>query len=189
MADIKDQKLLYHLTSLRNLSSILEGGLQPRSALREFHDVADPEIIDGRKHHNLDGYVPFHWFSRNPFDGRVQCDKPNEDFILITVRRTLAQARNWKIILRHPLANAHVELHDYKEGFELIDWVTMNKRDYHDPDCKNICMAECLSPSTVNVSQFFKIFVPEDGIRNVVLEEAKQRSLAVDVSINGNMFN
>ncbi len=49
MVDIKEQKLLYHLTSLGNLSSILELGLVSRSEVNEFDDVADPEILAGRE--------------------------------------------------------------------------------------------------------------------------------------------
>ncbi|WP_323835150.1 DarT ssDNA thymidine ADP-ribosyltransferase family protein [Photorhabdus africana] len=116
MVNIKAKKLLYHLTSLKNVSSILDSGLKPRSMLKKFHDVADQEIIDNRKEHKLEHYVPFHWFSRNPFAGRVQKDRPDEDFVLITVRRSIAKTGNWKIIPRHPLANTTVELYDYDKG-------------------------------------------------------------------------
>ncbi|WP_340619609.1 DarT ssDNA thymidine ADP-ribosyltransferase family protein [Xenorhabdus siamensis] len=137
MADIKTQKLLYHLTSLNNVSSILTHGLKSRAILGEFRDVADKEIIDSRKEYDLEKYVPFHWFSRNPFDGRVQKDRPDENFILITVKREVAKAENWKVIPQHPLANTAIKLYDYDEGFGLINWDIMNKRDYHNPDCKS----------------------------------------------------
>ncbi|MBQ0693302.1 DarT ssDNA thymidine ADP-ribosyltransferase family protein [Providencia stuartii] len=104
MNDIKTKKLIYHLTSLKNIRNILIEGLKPRVDIKKFHDIADKEIIEDRKKHQLDSYVPFHWFSRNPFDGRVQKNFPNEKFVLITIKRELAQKENWKIILRHPLA-------------------------------------------------------------------------------------
>lgn len=48
----KTQKLLYHLTELDNLDSILEYGLLPRKLILEhsikFIDVADANIIDKR---------------------------------------------------------------------------------------------------------------------------------------------
>lgn len=188
MADIRDQKLLYHLTSLSNVSSILDSGLQPRSVVQEFHDVADPEILNGRQKHSLHDYVPFHWFSRNPFDGRVQKDWPEEDFVLITVRRALAQARNWKVIPRHPLANAAIVLYDYEEGFGLIEWDTMQKREYRDAHCKSVCMAECLSPSPVKVSELFKIYVPTAEIGSRVVREVNRCRLSVDVVVNKGMF-
>lgn len=58
MPDIKDQKLLYHLTSFENLAGILAGGLKPRASLQKFSDVADPEILVKRKMLGLDHFVP-----------------------------------------------------------------------------------------------------------------------------------
>ncbi|OMH39412.1 DarT ssDNA thymidine ADP-ribosyltransferase family protein [Motiliproteus sp. MSK22-1] len=105
MADIKEQKLLYHLTDIENLPSILEQGLLSRSKVSGFVDVADADIIESRKNLALDHYVPFHFFGGSPFDGRVQIDNKDKRFALITVRRTVAEANGWKIIPRHPLAN------------------------------------------------------------------------------------
>ena len=188
MATIRDQKLLYHLTNLNNVGSILESGLQPRSALNEFSDVADVEILFGRAEHGLDNYVPFHWFSRNPFDGRVQIDRPDEEFVLLTVRRSLDSARNWRILPRHPLARQEFGFYDYREGFDLIDWGLMDCRNYSDADCKSVCMAECLSPTPVRAADFFKIFVPTELVKRKVLEELATRDLGIEVTVNRGMF-
>lgn len=188
MPDIKDQKLIYHLTSIGNMRSILEVGLLPRSQLDAFEDVADQEIIEGRREHGLEEYVPFHWFARNPFDGRVQADHPDDDFALIAVHRDVAQRENWKVIPRHPLANAVLQLLDYQPGVEAIDWKTMNTRDYHDPECKSICMAECLSPAPVAVGNFFKIFVPNAAVANIVNEMINDLGLELEVRVNPRMF-
>lgn len=161
MVNIKEQRLLYHLTSVRNIPSILQHGLKPRSMMGStiISDVADQEILKSRQTHNLDSYVPFHFFCKNPFDGRVQKDRQNEKFALITVQRSFAQNNNWKIIPRHPLAGSLPSILDYDDGFNQIDWDIMNTKDYHDTDCKSVCMAECLSPGSVNISNFFKIWV------------------------------
>lgn len=188
MADYKNKKLIYHLTALKNIPSILEKGLLPRNQLTTFQDVADKEIIQKRQGLVLEGYVPFHWFVGNPFDGIVQKTHKTTPFALIAVHRSLAATRNWKILSRHPLANGEMELHDYAAGFETIDWETMNQRDYRDPNCKSVCMAECLAPSPVAVSQFFAIYV-----RNAVLEQkirtmVNRQGVAVGVDVNENMF-
>mgnify|MGYP003642161748 CR=1 FL=1 len=39
-----------------------------------FSDVADCDILESRRGFDLDTMVPFHFFARNPFDGRVQED-------------------------------------------------------------------------------------------------------------------
>ena len=58
LKNAKEGKLLYHLTELKNLESIIDSGLVPRKILREntvtFGDVADPEIIRKREGLGLD---------------------------------------------------------------------------------------------------------------------------------------
>jgi hypothetical protein len=188
MPNIKNQKLLYHLTSISNMDGILADGLKPRAGLKNFEDVADGEIIANRQHLSLEKYVPFHWFARNPFDGRVQADRPNELFVLITVSRTLAASRNWKVIPHHPLAATNIELMDYAEGFAAIDWEAMNRRDYHDPHSKSVCMAECLSPTTISPNEFFNIFVYCDKSAAYVEAQKKRHGIKVEVKVNERMF-
>lgn len=147
--NIKEQKLLYHLTSVENLDGIFQEGLRPRAELTDFTDVADSEILKKRKALELDCYVPFHWFAANPFDGSVQRNRPDSKFVLISVYRSMAKQNGWKVIPRHPLANDSIQLFDYDEGFEAIEWEVMNSREYHDAHCKSICMAECLAPGVV----------------------------------------
>ena len=71
LKDAKEGKLLYHLTELKNLESIIDFGLVPRKILREntvtFGDVADPEIIRKRESLGLDGYIPFHFHPYSAF--------------------------------------------------------------------------------------------------------------------------
>lgn len=188
MADYKNKKLVYHLTALKNIPSILEKGLLSRNQLTDFRDVADKEIIHKRQGLVLEGYVPFHWFVNNPFDGIVQKMHKDTPFALIAVKRELASRKNWKILPRHPLANGEMELLDYAEGFETIDWETMNQRDYHDPNCKSVCMAECLAPGLVPVSQFFAIYVRDTRTERKVRTWANRLGVAVGIDVNENMF-
>jgi len=162
-ADIGTQKLIYHLSSFDNLPSILTRGLLPRAALAGFVDVADPDIITDRRRFQLEKYVPFHFFAKNPFDGRVQRDHPKKRFILISVRREVARSNGWKIIPRHPLAGDDIQVLEYDVGMEAIDWNAMNRRDYADQYSKCVCMAECISPRPVTPSLFHSIYVKDDA--------------------------
>ncbi|EJM67010.1 hypothetical protein PMI30_02456 [Pseudomonas sp. GM50] len=135
--NIKEQKLLYHLTSIENLDGIFQEGLKPRADLTNFKDVADSEILKKRQALELDRYVPFHWFAANPFDGSVQRNRPDAKFVLISVYRSIAKQNGWKIIPRHPLASDSIQLLDYDEGFEAIEWEVMNTREYQDAHCKH----------------------------------------------------
>ena len=188
MVDIKTQKLLYHLTSMENIASIIKSGLLPRDQLDQFEDVADGEILESRGSYNLQNYVPFHFFTKNPFDGVVQKKYKDKKFALITVRRTVAERNGWKIIPRHPLANGNPELLDFKEGIESIDWGLMNQRDYHDDDSKSVCMAECLSNEPVLLNYFFKIYVCCKESQEMIEQVVKTAAVEVDVSVNKNMF-
>ena len=60
---IKEGQLLYHLTKLSNLNSIIQNGLVCRKNLTKkninFLDVADSAILNKRKFLDLDSFVPF----------------------------------------------------------------------------------------------------------------------------------
>ncbi|WP_428504804.1 DarT ssDNA thymidine ADP-ribosyltransferase family protein [Roseateles sp.] len=187
--DIRAKKLLYHLTSLNNIRSILENGLLPRSSLNNFVDVADPEIIEDRKRLRLERHVPFHFFAKNPFDGRVQRDDPRRRFVLIAVQREVARAKGWKIIPKHPLAGGQIELHDYDAGMETIDWDVMNRRDYSDQHCKCVCMAECLAPGPVPPDLFHSIYVKDDEAQAQVLAMLDGQDRVPHVNVAPAMFS
>ncbi|EMI5489606.1 DUF4433 domain-containing protein [Providencia stuartii] len=181
----RDGKLLYHLTSLKNLPNILSSGLCSRASLKGgFVDVADSEIIVGRGAKTLENMVPFHFFAGNPFDGRVLTDHKDKDFCMITVHRAFAKENNWKILPKHPLSSAGVSLVDYDEGIDLIDWDLMDTRDYKNTNCKLVCMAECLSPSTVPANCFQSIAVKDEKTKKEVealLTKNRIKSVFVDV--------
>lgn len=188
MVDIREQKLIFHLTDINNLEAIFSDGLKPRSLLRGFSDVADPDIIDSRRTLRLEEFVPFHFFAGNPFDGRVHLDNPSKKFILITVHRDHAQKNNWKIIPRHPLAGANITLLDYDTGIKNIDWDTMNRRAYAEDECRHICMAECLSPAIVPSSDFFSIYVPDRATERTVIALKEKYRLSMFIAVNPHMF-
>ncbi|UQS14015.1 DarT ssDNA thymidine ADP-ribosyltransferase family protein [Pseudomonas sp. HS6] len=185
---IKDQKLLYHLTSVENLDGIFRDGLKPRAGLSGFKDVADAEILKKRQALQLDNYVPFHWFAKNPFDGSVQRNRPEAQFVLISVYRSTAKQYGWKVIPRHPLAGDSIQLLDYEQGFEAIEWDVMSSRDYLDPHCKSICMAECLAPGVVKPDAFFKIFTPSEEVDALCVAKLQAADVNVQTSVNQRMF-
>lgn len=187
--DIRAKKLIYHLTSLKNMRSILDNGLLPRSLLDGFVDVADPDIIEDRRRLRLERYVPFHFFAKNPFDGRVQRDHPGKRFALIAVRREVARANGWKIIPKHPLAGGDIELLEYDTGMEAIDWEVMNKRDYSDQYCKCVCMAECLAPGLVPLDLFQALYVKDEMAQAQMLRLLDGRQPAPHVNVVSAMFS
>ncbi len=142
---IKEQKLLYHLTSLKNIASILRNGLKARITLSNFIDIAEPNIVEFRNQNSISDLIPFHFFKGTPFAGKVQQNNPTEEFIYIVLHRDDAKALNFKIFPTHPKHMNPLTLFEYEEGMNKIDWELMNKRDYSDYECKEVCMAECVA--------------------------------------------
>ena len=190
MTKERDGKLLYHLTSIENLGAIFQHGLQSRAALAgsDFQDVADTDILDSRKIHGLEAFVPFHFFAKNPFDYGVQRSRPDQRLVLITVRRDTAKANNWQIVPQHPLAEEGYKILNYPEGFVAIDWPLIAQRDYDCRECKVACMAECLSPNTVLADKFFSIYVKNEADRKTVSELAKQHAVTCHINLAPHMF-
>ena len=72
--DIKNGKLLYHLTHIDNLDSIIEYGLLSRNLACDLiaMDVADSEILEKRQFNRLDDFVLFHFYPNTAFDNAVR---------------------------------------------------------------------------------------------------------------------
>ena len=160
----REKKTIVHLTALENLEGIFQHGLLPRSKLRSFRDVADPAIIEGREGLGLEAFVPFHFFTQNPFDGAVVEANPGIALAYIVMKRTVARDKGFLILPRHPLAQGvGVPLAplSYDEGFAVIDWDLLERRDYQDHECRLTCMAECLAPDAVSLADIHSIIVQD----------------------------
>lgn len=164
----KEGKLIYHLTSIDNLESIFEKGLLSRNDLESFTDIANEEIIKHREEKGLNNLIPFHFFGANPFDGAVQKKHCDKKFVFITIQRTYAKSNGFKILVKHPLSLEDCILFDYDKGIDKINWDKMAERDYSDNECKEICMAECLSEKKVDAKDFFAIYVPDEDTQLIV---------------------
>lgn len=188
----REKKLIYHLTALENLDSIIVAGLLSRRRCREedlgFEDVADEDILEGRADWDLDSYVPFHFITRNPFDYGVVRNRPEQQFVILAVYRTYAQTNGWSIIPRHPLAHGvEPEVLDWATGMDTIEWEQMDRSDrtFEDRDCKLVCMAEALSPEDVPFSAIASVYVPSNETKELVKAKGVNPS---KIMVNESMF-
>ncbi len=178
---IRDGKLIYHLVPLDSLESIIEHGLMSRDDLAEisldFIDTADREILRERERLGLSQYIPFHFHIHTAYDTAVKNVNIDRKFAYICVRRIVAKNNGFKVLPIHPASNEQPELFEYDEGFEAIDWETMEltipeAKDngislrYH----KQVRMAECLAPSPILVNYFHVIYVPDIEAKKYVVE-------------------
>lgn len=169
----KNQNLLYHLTKLSNLESIIEHGMLPRRKVIEqrlqFGDIADAQIISKRQELGLDIYTPFHFHPYSAFDVAVKHTYRNEDMIYLCITRRKAQLDNYKILPKHPLSVSECQLYNYDEGFERIDWETLQEKNRLDGYAKQVKMAECLTEKTIYINEFYCMYVKSDIVRDKVL--------------------
>ncbi|MDY4544347.1 MAG: DarT ssDNA thymidine ADP-ribosyltransferase family protein [Bacilli bacterium] len=179
--NVKQGKLIYHLTKLSNLDSILELGLLPRENMLKknisFDDVANKEIITKRSMLGLNKYTPFHFHPFSSFDVAVKNTYNNENFIYICLLRKVARNNGFKILPRHPLNMDECILMDYDEGFQAIDWDIMQEKGLDDDNAKQIKMAECLTDLIVPVNCFQCIYVKNEEIKEIVEKKLKEHGV------------
>lgn len=182
IGNIKTGKLLYHLTRLSNLDSILEHGLVSRKLVKDndvrFFDVADQEIISKRTKLGLDEYIPFHFHPYSSFDVAVKNTYSDEEFIYICISRENAKYNKFKILPRHPLNSEETyQLYEYVEGFETIDWETMHTPGTEDRYTKSVKMAECLTNLRVPADVFHCIYVKNEKTRAIVQDKLVSKGI------------
>ncbi|MBE5862687.1 MAG: DUF4433 domain-containing protein [Lachnospiraceae bacterium] len=172
LENTRNKKLLYHLTKLDNMASIVQYGLLPRAQVRsmglEYHDVADSGIISKREELGLDGFVPFHFHPYTAFDRAVKNSYPDDKFVYITIKRDLAALANFKILTKHPLSLEECILYDYNEGFNKIDWDTLERVGADDAYSRNVKMAECLSDQAIAPSLIQCVYVSDEWAKEYV---------------------
>ncbi len=183
--------LLYHITHIDNMPSILQHGLLPRAEVQaqglHFTDIADPEILSKRQAYNraLSQYVLFHFYPKNPFDGAVCKTHGSENMVLITINRAEHLNHDFYIIPSHPLDKDTPEIYPYEEGFDRIQWDILDRkvgnRDYHDPEVRKACMAECVMSYAILPQAFSLVFVENEFAKSRILamENSDQISLKV----------
>lgn len=173
--EIKKQKILYHLTHIDNLESIMENGLLSRNdALKlnqSFVDVADPDILKKRKLNRLDDYVLFHFYPNSAFDTAVKEKFGSENFVYIAIYKEFAKDNGFKVIPIHPL-HGDFEIYDYEEGFEKINWELFEKKmqdisPLQRTDARLTKMAECISIDRVNPDSFFCIYCHDSKVEEL----------------------
>ena len=169
---VRNKRLLYHLTKLANLESIIEYGLVSRKSLidqgKYFEDIADSEIINKRKDLNLEKYIPFHFHPYSAFDIAVKNTYYEDEFVYLCLNRTFAKENGFNILIKHPLSQEECILYRYEEGFDKIDWETMEKVGERDEYSRNVKMAECLTDRRIRVEDLTCIYVQNEEVKKYI---------------------
>lgn len=183
LSDVKHKKLLYHLTSLDNIESIILNGIVSRASLIDmrvgFYDVANVQIMNKRTTLGLDKYVPFHFHPYSSFDVAVKRLHPDKNFLYLCVQRSFAEQNQFLILPKHPLSTEECVLYKYDRGFDMVDWDVMSQPG-NDEYSKQVKMAECLSQRRVPMSCINQIIVRDDRTKRIV--EEKFQTLGIPFS-------
>ena len=170
--NIKDGKLLYHLTTLSVFESIVVNGLLSRGDLLRkqlnFVDTANHDILEGRDRLGLINYIPFHFHIHTNYDTFVKDHNRDKEFMYLCLHRNYARSNNFPVIPFHPTSTEQPEFYSYDEGISHIDWKTMelNKTDIFPEGVTEryrcqVRMAECLSPNPIPICDFHSIIVKD----------------------------
>ena len=168
--DYKNKDFIYHVTNIDNLDSILRNGLLSRNELKKkgltAKSVSDIRTIWSKRDPKCYSCVPFHFYEPTFFTYCITNGLKAENFCYIAIDRTYAEEHGFMVSTKS-LDSVDAEILPYGEGFEKIDWETLNKRNYRAPGEREVCDAECLSPASVAVSDFYCIHVrtAEDATR------------------------
>ena len=195
MSTPREGKLLYHLTHLDNMASILKIGLMPRNQLNGgFTDTADPGIISGRHDYSVDlsNYVPFHFFVKNPYDGAVCKAYGSENMVIIAIPRPRKNFdAGYYIIPNHPLSGAPDFL-SYQDGFNAIRWDLLDNnnsnRQYSNPAVKQACLAECDVDHIIYPNEFSFVYVATEVAKRELLSFPNSEIIGNKVQVAPYMF-
>ncbi|MCR5701086.1 MAG: DUF4433 domain-containing protein [Lachnospiraceae bacterium] len=172
LENTREKKLLYHLTQLDNMISIIENGLMSRKEVESlgirYRDVADKEIISRREVLGLDKYIPFHFHPYSAFDVAVKKSHPDDKFVYITIKREFAKWAEFKVLIKHPLSLEECNLYEYSEGIARMDWDTLEKTGVDDQYSKNVKMAEVLCDRTIPASLIQCVYVADEWTKEYV---------------------
>lgn len=192
LENIQINNLLYHLTSIDNLESIIKNGILSRQSIVgrndiEFCDVADEGIIKKRCELGIINYIPFHFHPYTAFDTLIKNEDKNLIYLCIT--KSEAQSLDAKIINMHPLATGFNNcMYNYDEGIDSIDWYSMQLTGNYSEEVKMIKMAECLIEEKLDFNKIQSIKVSNMEMKIEVCNILKQYNVSVYVDVVSNIF-
>lgn len=188
----KEGYLIYHLTKVDNFDSIVRYGLLPRREIMNrrlmFDNVANMEIISKRSELGLDVYTPFHFHPYSAFDVVVKSTYGAQRMMYMCVDREIAKRNGFKILPKHPLSEEECVLYDYDEGFNLIDWDILQKKNLYTDYAKEVKMAECLTDKVLPIEYFSQLYVPSEEIKDEINDVLEKHNISDSIRPNINVL-
>lgn len=202
-----DHKLLYHITDVNNLPSILDrralaAHSQVTTERISYYDIAHRSIQDRRgttevpvpPYGMLHDYVPFYFAPRSPMlyaikQGSVENYKGKQSEIIYLVSKTDIMARYNKDFV---LTDGHGimalrEFYKDLEDLNEVDWHVMESKYWNDdeenPDRKRRRQAEFLVHGQVELNCFLGIGVYNEQMKEKVNDILKEHHIDMNVLV------
>jgi len=170
-----DNFMVWHLTNINNVPTILEDGLLSRNLLKEkkrvFIDNSPDDLTEKRSRLGFDDYVPFHFFPLNPYDiFEFQRNRDREEiFCFLTVKDEDVIKLGGKAVLGYSNHKGSVEFLDYGKTLKKIDDIRQHT-DYMKRKEKFDALGECLIPHRVSPEYIYSIVIGSETHRDIIEE-------------------
>ena len=175
-----DFRLLYYITHVDNLPSILDKGILAHAKIEELDVPSTPiyaqEIVHNRKdkftpdRKSLWDYANLYFQPRNPMMYRLVQQKETENLVVVGVLKRVLGEQDI-VITDGNAANNPTQFYSQSEGLAMLqEQRTVIESDWwkEDDGSKRKIMAECLVPNQVKPEYIDSLFVANDATRNRV---------------------
>lgn len=168
--------MIYHITHIDNLESIIELGLLCHNDAPTEIDISNMSINDVRKekkepfyNRSLHDYVPFFFNPRNPMWFSLK-DEYKDNMIILAFDEDELDLDNNVIFTDKNARNNNAEFfNDKYDAMENIDWdLVWSEKSDRDKDMKSAMMAEILILKKIPIKYLKKIYCIGDKIKRTI---------------------
>ncbi len=188
---------IYHITSLKNLESILKGGLRARSLIvgsgMKPDDISNPKIQEKRHSRLMPGgmflhdYVPFYFNPTNSMLFRVY-KTTHRDIIILGIDSSVINENSFFASNRNAAAD-NACFGNTQDFIDQMNWDMIYSKSWDgDNNIKQIMQSEMLILDEVMVDKIKRIYCPNIALRNTVREICEKVASTIDVVSKPDMF-
>jgi hypothetical protein len=159
--DTRTFEALYHMTHIKNLTSILNHGLLGHGNSHQVKDISDNQVNNRRSRVEpiygkaIHSYVPFYF---NPKNAMLYRRKDKQKKIVILVFNKSLVLDNGAVFTDGNAASAGTSFYNNIKDLNKLNWSCLNDRSWcNHVDGKRTRMAEVLVPNHVGMDRLEKI--------------------------------
>ena len=192
-----DIRLLYYITHVENLPSILEHGILSHDMVEAENlnptRIYDTDIVKHRNYKTAQGknlwfYANLYFQPRNAMMYRIVHQKKSENLAVVGIDKKVLYEQG-VVITDGNAANNQTQFHRISEGLEVLrkQWTIIQEEWWNNSGgSKRKMMSECLVPNYVRPGHIQEIYVAKNETREVVQKIIGDRN--INISREPDMF-